>query len=458
MNAPSQTDELAREILRRQGNPSFGPFVLFLGDGCARAAGVPPLPQLARMASGLLGWNIPPDATDENVELDFLSQIESMKPAHVARMLQRLFATIPLPTFYQYLGQLVRGRFFPLILTTNYDTFLEQALSANGVHPHEYRVTTFGRHLMSSSTGGSPEHITHIVKLHGDIARDVVHLTADQVDHALNESRSFIKAEMRGDLIMVGYEMEDEIINGWLKHMPQRQLWWVSRQPPKDPNLLASWSADVKLIEGEEGRVPIFFSRLAPRLLQPGQFGLGGPDDAESQSLESIDLDFTPPRPVTSEEPLADTLQNEIKRAQGVLYSLEQNAPAELRPQSVQAQIAYQKKHVSSLEDRMRGLPDVKPRLLAVMAQIHDSVEKACAGGAYNIDPRLSQYLNREIDTIRLELENDEPNQFLVSASLGATLTLADRLCTEYGPEVVNPEHVRELASFAPMIAAKVVF
>lgn len=436
-------DDLARRIHLRRESPYPGPYILFLGDGCARAAGVPDLPRLARMALRLSNVEMN-EGSDEEITARFREQIESMKPAHVARLLHRLFAATPVPTFYQYVAKLVRERFFPLILTTSYDTFLEQALANTGLRQTDYRVTTFGRHPISSSTGGDTTDVTHIVKLHGDIARDVVHLTPDQVERALNESKPFIKAELRGDLIMVGYTFDDEPINRWLTHSRDRELWWVAPEPPHDPAQFATWTNEPHLITGDEGRPPIFFAQLAPRLLQPGQY-----DDEEElpvvQGLESVAGKIA--------DSLTTALQSEIRRAQDMLYSLEQEAPPELRPKSVQAQIAYQKRHASRLEEKMRTLPEVKPRLLELVSLIGASVQRAG-----RIERDVQQYLDAQIDTVRREMEKDQPNPFLVSASLGATLTLADRLSTEYGAEVVDPEHVRELAGFAPVVAAKVVF
>ncbi len=444
-------DDLAMRILKRSGMTSPGPYILFLGEGCARAAGVPELPQLARTAMKLFGSTLPEGSNDEKVTEAFFQQIQTMKPAHVARMLDRLFATTPIPTFYQYLAQLVRERFFPLILTTSYDTFLEQALSNTGLRQTEYRVTTFGQHMMSSSTSGNPNHFTHIVKLHGDIAREVVHLTPEQVQAALSESRQFIKAELRGDLILVGYSFADEQLNRWLMHEPQRELWWVAPESPTGPQF-QMWTNDPHVISGEESRPQIFFSKLATRLLQPGQFGLKVSDEEDSyEGLESL-ASVAPPEPPADEEPLADVLQSEIRRAQGVLSSLEQEAPPELRPPAVQAQIAYQKKAVSRLEEKMRTLPEVKPKLIAIMDLINASVHRSSM-----IAPDVQIYLDSQIATVKSEMEKDSPNPFLVSASLGATLTMADRLCTEFGSDVVNPDYVRELASFAPMVAAKVV-
>jgi hypothetical protein len=97
--------------------------------------------------------------------------------------------------------------------------------------------------------------------------------------------------------------------------------------------------------------------------------------------------------------------------------------------------------------------------LIGIVDRILESVRTANADAstAFEMPPHLQQYLDQQCETVKTELSKDSPNQFLVSASLGATLTLADRLLTEYGAAVVSPDDVRQLAAFAPTATGKVV-
>jgi hypothetical protein len=58
---------------------------------------------------------------------------------------------------------------------------------------------------------------------------------------------------------------------------------------------------------------------------------------------------------------------------------------------------------------------------------------------------------------LEAEFHKAAPNQILVSALLGATLTVADRIMTEFGRQVVDPDDVKQLAALAPTAASKVV-
>ncbi len=70
----------------------------------------------------------------------------------------------------------------------------------------------------------------------------------------------------------------------------------------------------------------------------------------------------------------------------------------------------------------------------------------------------MERFVDTHLQTLETELVKDSPNQILVSASLGAALTLADRLLTEYGSSLLEPNDVKQLASLVPTAASKVVF
>jgi hypothetical protein len=448
----------SRRPLKSGSESSIPPYVLFLGSGCSIAAGVPTLPKLAASAMQMFGIAKSDAKTDDELVERFLEAIGTMKKEQVARMLQTIFAVIPIPSFYQQLAQLVRERFFPLIITTSYDTLLEQALDAVGFRSFDYRVTTFVQGSpVSTSTGGG--EVVHIIKLHGDLAREVVHFTPDAVQQALRTSRVFMKSELRGDLIMVGYQFDDDPINSWLSHDSQRELWWVAPDQPEN-SLYSSWGVERHELTGSMGNPSIFFSQLSLRLLSLSRFGVRtaaysdtaqSPDDV---SLAAAFSSFSPP-----DDSLTETLRGEIRRAQTVLDTLEQAAPASMRPPDIQAQITYQKRQMSSLEEKIWSLPDVKPQLIQIISTIRDDLHRAHDDGqnSFRIDENLQSYLGQQVDAVKAEMAKEKPDRFIISASLSATLALADRVWTEYGENVIQPEHIRQLAALAPLAAAKVV-
>jgi hypothetical protein len=463
-------DDLAGRIRERLGpipSISRGPYILFLGEGCARAAGAPSREDLAREA--LKAFKYEPaeaskDKSGKELFEQFRAHTSSLSGSQFTRMLRSLYANVPVPSFYQDLALLIREQYFPLVVTMNFDTLLEQALAGVGVRSSQYRVTTFGRGRTSSQPDPSAAPLTHLVKLHGDLAQDIAHLTPDEIENALSASKSWIKADLAGDIIMVAHEMSNDPVDRWLAHNQNRELWWVSQDPPADPSRVSSWTSQaVQEVTGDLGRPNVFFSQLAHRLLRaPEAIAMETP--VAAGELESVSTARSIGLP--ADVPLSETLQLEILRNQAVLYNLEQDRSAAQENPQLQAQILYQKRRMSRLEERFRSLPEVQRRVLDVVNRIASRIRTASvpprpAGPSdevtdYTLED-LASYVDRQADAVAQELESSKPNQLLISASLSATLAVADRLHTEYGDVVVNTQDVKQLAALVPTAAGKVV-
>lgn len=465
-------DDLAEHIRQRCGSDWPGPYILFLGEGCAIAAGAPSRVAIARQVIRTftpppgLGLETPPsgsDESDDSVFARFAKLTEQLSPASLARLLRTAYTQVAVPSFYQYLALLVRERYFPLIMTMNFDTLLEQALANAGARSSEYRVTTISSQRLSSKPRGheqiDSEPLTHIVKLHGDLAQGVAQIAPDQIEDALNASRSWIKSDLKGDMIMIEHILSDDPIDHWLSCSPQRELWWIAQAPPADTRKLSSWAGGgVEEISGEMGRPQVFFPQLALRLLNPAL--MSEQDDSKKaispDSISDLTAFQTQAQP---SDPLADTLHNEILRNQSVLYNLEQEGVSGERPPQVEAQIAYHKRQSFHLEDRLRSLPDIRSRVVECVKRIGDRIRDK--GHIAFSDPAsvesMVEFVDGQVSTLETEFKKDSPNQIVVSATLSATLTLADRLATEYGESIVNPADVKDLAFLAPTVAGKVV-
>lgn len=459
--SPPLIEDLARRIYdRRPEGPERyqrGPYILFLGEGCAVAAGVPTREALADKALRTFGED-PSSLNPDGVLKRFYEHLARLTPQATARMLQRLYASLPVPAFYRDLAVAVRHRLFPLIMTTNIDTLLEQALRESGMGPRDFRVTSIG--LTQSYDFSEDENVVNIIKLHGDLGQGDASVVPQNIDMAVDMSKRFIKAELRGDLIMVGHRLGDDPVDRWLGHAPDRQLWWVNDEAPipLQRGMLNAWSSYLREIHGELARPPIFFSELSDSLLRL----VRGEDvevaDAESFALETI-VNEAAERAVDEGRRLIDLLSGEIRRSQSALQSLEQEAIPVERSPKVQEQIKYEKNHITQLEDKMRSLPDVKPRVVDLIDHIFECVRKAGTNKELGevADPAFQDYVALQVQAAKNELLKESPNPFLVSASIGATLTLADRLLTKYGPSVISADDVRELAAYAPTAAGKVL-
>jgi hypothetical protein len=70
---------------------------------------------------------------------------------------------------------------------------------------------------------------------------------------------------------------------------------------------------------------------------------------------------------------------------------------------------------------------------------------------------KMVGFVDLHMNSLEGELTKDSPNHILVSGYLGATLSLADRLLTEFGGKLIDADDVKRLASLAPSVAGKVV-
>jgi SIR2-like protein len=462
--APS-LDDLARRV-RSRCDDSGGPYVLFLGVGCAAAAGAPSMEAIARDVLRTFGYDATPASADEPFDhllSRFAERTDKLSRAQLTRMLRSVYAKVPVPSFYQDLALMVRERFFPIIVTTNFDTLLELALESVGLRNSDYLLTALGPRSRSESAPSrnlrpGSEPLTHIIKLHGDLAQDLGYLTPGEIEQALATSRQWIKADLSGDLIMVGHSPGEGPIDGWLAQAPQRELWWIS---PNDgvPPEVGGWSNDVHVLSGDLGRPQIFFQQLALRLLRAAE--ASEPAAAADMAPEAnASLESTPPMVAAVREPdsLVDTLQREILRSQAVLTSLSQEAFPGTRSPETQAQIQYQKKRLTSLEDRLRLLPDVKLHLVELVDRILVRIRRVDSSTVASVGlDGVAAYVERETETLKRELGADTPNQPILSAALGATLTVADRLYTELGESAVNVDDLRALAALVPTSSGRVV-
>jgi hypothetical protein len=463
--APS-LDDLARRI-RSRCDDSGGPYVLFLGSGCAAAAGAPAIETVARDLLKTFGYDTTPASPDEpfdHVLARLVGHTDKLSRSQLTRMLRSLYARVPVPSFYQDLALMVRERFFPIIVTTNFDTLLELALESVGLRNSDYLLTALGPRsraepspLRNLRPGSEP--LTHIIKLHGDLAQDIAYLTNDEIEQALAYSRQWIKADLSHDLIMVGHVPGEGPIDGWLASTPTRELWWVGTDDPPPPAVYA-WSNDIHVLSGDFGRPQIFFQQLALRLLRAPEAADAAPPADDLGAPADDGLESFRPMGAASREPdsLVDTLQREILRSQSMLTSLSQEALPGARSPETQAQIQYQKKRLSSLEDRLRLLPDVKPRVFEIVDRILASIRDVAptASSSTGLDGIVA-YVERESETLKRELSGDAPNGSIVSASLGATLTVADRLYTEFGESAVKVTDLRALAALVPTSGGRVV-
>jgi len=345
---------------------------------------------------------------------------------------------------------------------------LEQALDGAGLQAgFDYFVTSLGTKAESESDSSptfeaeeSTIHLRepiHIIKLHGDLAQGQINLSPGRIEDALRKRRRFVRSELKGDMVIVGYKFENAKVNDWLgstANSPRDRLWWVSQENGHDQVL--DWASQVAFIEGDTARPEMFFGQLVLRLLrQPALATLGKSfkDYAKSFGID-VDFDIDGPTKVLEapgEEALTVLeLRDTINRLQTVLFSQEQAVSSGDPPPNVQAQIRYQKRQIARSEDRLRTQPECRKRILELVDQI-----ESAAANVPDINPETLSYLQKRASEVRAEYDAPAPNQQIISAAISVIVLLAERLRFEISEAAMPIDHVRELATYVPSLAAR---
>jgi hypothetical protein len=472
---------LAGELLDRREFSSQP--VLLLGAGCARAAGVPSLenvafqvfasyfqdPALVEKYLSPSYWlelqKQPEDQRDYAPLLQaFFQFMASLSGMARYNVLKPFYDRIPVPRFYRDLAQLLIGRYFTHVLTTSFDSLLEGALNELGLTAQrDYDVISLGAdpsRRLGSRSAYDTEAVLTLVKLHGDLAQLKVALSPEEIEQALRAQQAMVKGELSQDMVVVGYDFESEPVSRWLRWTPGT-LWWVSEeQPSGEPIAALEEKRPIRYIEGSSARPEEFFGVLltvlksmAPRWTEEDWSdwgsGLESWDGAPMSSAEgpiSKGLVSTPPSSLSTTLPGPDDLelryvQQQLQSSRSVLSSLEQQATTKMGPDvSLKVQIDYQQQQIAQLEARLRELAYGGSYVVDLMRRITNSVRRA--GG----DSGAVSFLTKQTNTVKKEYERAEPNQDVVSAAIGATVYLAGRL----GPDAVDQEAVTDLGSIAP--------
>lgn len=460
-----EIDDLARELRDTAKGDEAGRFMLFLGAQCANAAGVPDTVTVARQVKELYGkapelassFSDSPETDPERDKTEYFAFLSTLSSSQRFRMLQSFYANVPVPLFYQNLALLLRAGYFRRVMTTNVDTLLEQALAGAGLQRgRHYRVVNLGADGTDRATESQmdvPDDETLIIKLHGDLADQVVGLTPDEIESTLRTHRRYMRSELEDDLILVGYDGESPPVEEWLGRLSHRaELWVVNRDLPHFAAESNDWARVVRTITGESASPESFFGQLALRLVNmPLKARLNFA--ASVVSSDPLPVGYDAPAVIdssvesaSSELAMIDEVRSQLRLCESVLASLEQSSVPGARAPQLEAQIGYQKRLIATLGDRLRDFDSSRKRLEELLDAVADVLDKHRDA----VGNETFEYLRHLVQTVRLEHGRDGRNQRIVGAAVGGVVLLADRLGAELGPEAFGRSLVRDLAAFTP--------
>jgi hypothetical protein len=265
-------DELVQDLQQRR-EVADPPPVLLMGAGASIAAGIGAMGELFKFVK----------------KKDFDEFCEYIKPLTAAeryRLLARFLQTRKpeAPTAgYQALAKLCAEAYFDIILTTNLDPLLDDALANARLWRKDYMLLVNGvtrpDRLMPLLQAQSPR--LKVVKLHGDLFQRFMAWTPAEMDTYLTDIIPHLQPVLQGrDLLIVGYSMRDERVRE-LALSTGGAVWYMA--PFGVPDFLAS-EERLRAVTSEEAKFENTFPALVKAL------GLAAPAEAAAEGGVSFDV------------------------------------------------------------------------------------------------------------------------------------------------------------------------
>lgn len=261
-------------LMRAKQQSGESPYILVLGEEASLSSGCASTLQVAdAVVRGIVRQYDTARSWHEKLDL-FFNYLESLSSSERHAALKPHYQGLEPSVGYRNLAKLIQDGYFNVVLTTNFDVMLEEALRLNNVATSNYQVLTVTPEDPTSVDRirrqlNQPTPRIKIVKLYGDInTRDIAYLP--QQRFAISDAlKPLLEDHMYQDLITVGLSLRDEDIARSITGQGG-SLWFVH---PKRPLSESSISRNPRLskatnvIWGDNGYFDLFFSLLASELV-----------------------------------------------------------------------------------------------------------------------------------------------------------------------------------------------
>jgi hypothetical protein len=247
-------DDLVRDLADRRRLGEQPPVVL-LGAGASAAAGLATMPALYRF-TGVAGFD------------EFVAYLETRNENERYRLLSDFLQTQDpheVTPGYRALAALCEHAYFDVVLTTNFDPLLDDALATARLRRKDYLLLINGvlrpdrlRWLLSSR---SPR--VKVVKLHGDLFHRFMAWTPAEMDDYLRDIGPALAPFLATrDFLVVGHSLRDDRIRE-LVTGAGGAVWFVNLSPA--PDALQA-GHDLRSVVGPGMGFEQVFTALAERL------------------------------------------------------------------------------------------------------------------------------------------------------------------------------------------------
>jgi hypothetical protein len=247
-------------LMRQRKAAGEAPYVLVLGAG-------------ATLSSGCRAMSAVVQAVVGHYDLkQFFEIMDTLSETERYTRLQAFFQE-PYPSpGYRYLAQLVKTGYFDVILSTNFDFLLENALTEVGLKAEDVEVLVNGResedYILKALERRTPR--IKLLKLHGDLKARNMAFTPKEIFEFGQKVENVLAKYLNGDVIIIGHEMRDDDINRCIRK-DGGAIWYVHPEEPEVDSFI--WRAmqvrPSRAISGEPAQFDNFCEMLYKELTEP---------------------------------------------------------------------------------------------------------------------------------------------------------------------------------------------
>jgi hypothetical protein len=265
------------------------PPVLLLGAGASTDAGIGAMSELFKFFN----------CADFNA---FCKYIDKTTAAERYRYLADFLQTRrpgEITPGYQALATLCAQNYFDLVLTTNMDPLLDDALSAARLWRRDYLLIINGviRPDRLKLLLGGPSPRVKIVKLHGDLFQRFMAWTVPEMDTYLDEIAPYLKPAVENrDFLVVGYSLRDRRVRE-LVESSGGSVWFTH---PKAVPAHLKTNTSIRAVVAPQCNFETFFPSLAKAL------DVALPEEP----LDTVQLELRPSAPIVAGAQTMDDLMS----------------------------------------------------------------------------------------------------------------------------------------------------
>jgi hypothetical protein len=183
------------------------------------------------------------------------------------------------PEGYRSLAKLINAGYFSTVLTTNIDSFLEEALFECGVKPTSYPLLVVNRDMdeyIASTLESEPKGI-RIVKLRGSLSTRTIPETFPEIFDLRKALREGVERYLNRDIIIFGSIERENDLHQLLSTDAKRSIYYIIPEEPSYNDVVVRairgrriTSTATSVITGFYGQFGAFLTALESELL-PGQ-------------------------------------------------------------------------------------------------------------------------------------------------------------------------------------------